>query len=96
MLMDRRSIIGRLAAATDLEDESVPGLPIIEIAGNRRVLIEYHKGICQYTAQAVCVKVTFGCIHVLGENLEIGRMTRNQLVVTGCIHQIELDGGHKR
>ena len=91
--MDRRSIIGRLAAAADLQEETVPGTPIMEIAGNHRVLIEYHKGICHYSNDAVGILVKFGCIQVLGENLEICRMTREQLVITGCIRRITLDRG---
>jgi len=86
-------LLGRLAAAAYSQEESIPGMPVIEIVGNRRVLIECHKGISQYTDRLVCVNVKFGYVQVVGEKLEISRMTKDQLVISGCIGEISLSRG---
>ena len=88
--------LGRLAAVAYSQDEPIPGTPIIEIAGNRRVLIECHNGISQYTDRLVCVNVKFGFVQVAGESLEICRMTKDQLVISGCIDEITLSKGALR
>ena len=92
----QNKLLGRLTAAAYSQEVPVPGVPIIEIAGNRRVLIECHKGISQYTDRLVCVNVKFGFVQVSGESLEICRMTKDQLVISGCIEQISLGGRLQR
>ena len=38
-MADRKNILLRLAGAVDLPDEPLPGLPILELAGDRRVIV---------------------------------------------------------
>ncbi len=42
------------------------GLPLTEIAGDRRVLIENHLGITEYGPEKIQVRVRFGAICVQG------------------------------
>ena len=63
---------------------------LVEIAGERRVLIEFHKGISSYSPQKVDVCVGYGKVSVSGSNLLIARMTREQLVIFGCIESVTL------
>lgn len=88
-----RSILERLSNAADLPDEPLPGLPLVEIAGERRVLIENHLGVTEYGAQNIRVKVKFGQICVSGTGLELARMTRGQLIIAGRIDSIHLIRG---
>lgn len=74
----------------DLPGETLPGQPIVEIAGERRVLIENHLGVIQYSREQICVKVKFGNIRVCGCGLELAQMTRYQLVISGRIDQVSL------
>lgn len=80
----------QLTAATDLQDEPIPGLPLIEIAGDRRVLIEHHCGVTEYGDCKVGVKVKYGCILVCGNDLELSRMTKDQLIICGRIEAVKL------
>lgn len=68
------------------------GLPIVEICGNDRVLIENHRGIVKYGDNDICVKVRYGCICVNGSRLRINRMSKCKLVITGRIHGVLLQG----
>jgi len=47
----------RVAMAADLPDEPIPGVPLVEIAGDRRVLIEHHCGVTQYGRCRISVRV---------------------------------------
>lgn len=85
-----RDFWDRLAAESELTDTPLPGLPIVEIAGDRRVLIENHCGVSAYSREQILIKVKFGQILVCGCNLELTQMTREQLVIRGRIDGVTL------
>ncbi len=80
-----RFFLDRLTEDADLTAQPLPGQPIVEIAGDRRVLIENHFGVKEYGTQRITVKVKYGCVCICGEHLELMRMTREQLVICGRI-----------
>ena len=82
--------VHRFADHMHLPTESVPGLPLVEICGNRRVLIENHMGVVQYAKDQICVKVAYGFVSVRGRHLELARMSREQLVICGSILCVSL------
>lgn len=84
-------IMERITSATDLPDEPIPGLPLVEIAGEKRVLIEHHCGVTEYGRCQICVKVKFGLVMVMGQRLELARMTKDQLIITGKIECVKLE-----
>lgn len=86
----RRYIWERLADGADLAAEPMPGQPIVEIAGDRRVLIENHFGVKEYSREKIAVKVKYGFVCVCGCGLELIRMTREQLVISGSIDAVSL------
>ena len=89
----RNSILEKLTIAADLPDEAIPRLPLVEIAGDCRVLIENHMGVIGYAAEEICVKVKYGTLSVCGCALELARMTKGQLVVSGRIDKVVLNRG---
>lgn len=80
----------RLTKAADLLEEPIPGLPLIELAGDRRVLIENHCGVTEYSTGRIQVKVKFGQISICGQCLELAKMTKGQLIISGRIQSVEL------
>ena len=82
--------IERLTENLDLPGESVPGQPLIELAGDRRVLVEHHRGVTQYSREEICVKVGYGHVQIRGCGLELSRMTAQQLVISGRIDCVTL------
>lgn len=89
----RNFILERLTMAADLTDEAIPQLPLIEIAGDCRVLIENHMGVIAYGTEEICVRVKYGTIAVCGCRLELARMIKGQLVVSGRIDKVVLNRG---
>lgn len=80
----------RLTDSAELTGAGIPGQPIVEIAGERRVLIENHFGVSQYSREKIGVKVKYGFVCVCGCGLELVRMTREQLVIAGRIDSVSL------
>lgn len=89
----KRSFMEQITNAADLQDEPIPGLPLIEIAGERRVLIENHRGVIEYGSQTIRVKVKYGQVCICGSGLELARMTRGQLVISGRVDAVQLIRG---
>lgn len=85
-----RSFLERLVEESELAAEPLPGQSIIEIAGDRRVLIENHLGVKAYSREKIVVKVKFGCICVCGCSLELLRMSKEQLIIRGRIDSVTL------
>jgi len=85
-----RNFLEMMMDQSSLGSESVPGQPIIEIAGEHRVLIENHQGVSAYGKDRILVNVKFGCICICGCNLEMLHMTKEQLVIYGRIDTIGL------
>ncbi len=65
-------------------------LPLIELAGDRRVLIENHMGVLAYSNDEIQIKVSYGKVTVFGNNLRFIQMNGEQLVIKGCIENIQL------
>lgn len=89
--MDKaHGFLDRLTENTDLMGEPLPGQPVIEIAGEGRVLIEHHMGVREYSRERIGVKVKYGTVVICGHCLELSRMTREQLVISGRIDGVSL------
>ena len=91
-----RFFLERLTENSDLMTEQLPGQPIVELAGDRRVLIENHFGVKAYGREQIIVKVKYGYVCVCGCGLELLRMTREQLVICGRIDGVTLQRRERR
>ena len=91
--MQSRNWMERIIDGMELESELLPALPVVEIAGDGRILIERHGGILEYSAERIKVKVRFGAICICGSGLVVVRMSREQLVICGIIDCVQL---HRR
>ncbi len=90
-----KNLLERMTLAADLPSEPLPGVPLVEVAGDKRVLIEHHCGIIAYGCQQISVKVSYGHICICGTGLEMTRMSKEQLVINGKIESISLIRGRK-
>ena len=89
-MKQRGGMMERLAERTDLQGEALPGQPLLELYGDRRVLIEHHNGVTEYGRERIQVLVRYGWLCICGSCLELARMTAEQLVITGRIESVNL------
>ncbi len=85
-----RHFFAHIMEQTAIDPELLPGQPIVEIAGERRVLIENHRGVSSYGKDRILVKVPFGTICICGCQLQILHMTKERLVISGRIDSVGL------
>lgn len=78
-------MLNRLSEAAVPSGEPILLQPLLELCGDRRILIEHHLGICDYSSEQITVKVKYGHLRICGSTLEVCKMTSEQLVITGCI-----------
>lgn len=88
--MEKGNWTQRLTEGMDLAGESLPGETLAELAGDRRVLIEGHRGVTEYCRDRITVKVPFGWLCITGRGLQLRQMSRQQIVICGRIDGIQL------
>ena len=84
----RKNVLQKLAEHPALYSQPLPGIPLVEIAGDRRILVENHQGITEYYREKICIRVKYGHICVLGNELELSCMTGQKLVISGKIDSV--------
>ena len=67
-------------------------LPIVELTGQERLLIENHQGVVSYSVKKIAVKVCYGCVIVTGDDLRLMEMSRVKLAVCGRIDGLQILG----
>lgn len=91
--MREEKFLHRMIRGFDLETEPLPGEPLLELIGTQRVLIENHRGISAYGDAQMCVKVKNGYICVCGKRLFLAQMSRERLIICGCIESVHVQRG---
>lgn len=88
--MRYKNMLRELTDRADLPGESLARIPLVELSGDSRVLIENHAGITEYTPDKICVSVQYGCLCVCGRQMVLSRMSSEQLVISGYIQSVTL------
>ena len=81
----------RFLGSTGAYIPPLPGIPVLELTNDSRLLIENHKGVIAYGDKLICVKLKYGSVSITGRNLTLSYMSRSQLTITGCIDAITLE-----
>ena len=82
-----------MAEAADTPQELLPGMPLIEITGAGRVLIENHGGVTEYETDRIRVRLRCGAVVIRGNRLKITRMSNCQLVISGSLLGVDRERG---
>ena len=77
----------------ELPRETLPWQTVTEIVDNKRVIIENHRGIIVYSSEKIVIKLTDGSLCVIGNNLCVAYMSKQQLIINGTIQSINLTKG---
>ena len=88
--MEKKNYIRRIMDVVNLPTEPHPGVPVVEILGNCRVLIERHCGVIAYDENMIEIKTKYGQLNINGCQLQLTQMTKAQLIVSGKIFGVTL------
>lgn len=92
-MKEKGKLLDKIVMGVDLPSESVPGMSLLEMVGNSRILIENHRGVTQYGCDEIHIKVSFGFLYVRGSELQLACMTKQQLVIVGKIESVSVVKG---
>lgn len=67
-------------------------MPLVEICGRKRVLIENHLGVIGYDSEEIIVKVCLGAVYILGTQLKVAMICKEKMVITGSIDAVRFQG----
>lgn len=90
--MNNDSFMSSLVKRLDLHSESTSKQVLIEMFDNRWLLIEKHCGVIGYAKDKITVKLSKGCLCVQGDDLKLGKMSKDQLKIFGVIHSVRFCG----
>ena len=88
---ERKSVLEKAADMFSLPEEVLVGLPKIIMTGNRRIQLEYHKGLLEYSESLIIVNCGKMLLKVTGDGMEIVSMTAEELLITGLIFSFEFE-----
>ncbi|MBR0207927.1 MAG: hypothetical protein IJQ43_03430 [Oscillospiraceae bacterium] len=80
-----------LAERLELPEEALGAL-LVTAVGRRRVLIENHRGIAQYSDACLRLKAAGGTFSLYGSGIRILTLGRHNLAVEGDIGSMEWEG----
>lgn len=83
----------RLTNFLELPGELTEGVTRLTLTGAERVLIENYKGLLDYTGDSVEVSGGRLRLRVRGKDLLLRSMNGEELLVTGHIFGVEVEGG---
>lgn len=84
----KRSVLPELADRLELPEEALSGAAKLTVTGDRRALIENHRGILAYSPACVVVSLGERQLSLYGNELRIRAMNRKELLVCGELQDI--------
>lgn len=85
----REGFLNRTADIFDLPAEAVAGDSRITVTGNRRIVVENHRGLMEYGENEIGVNCGKSILKIKGEELEIRAMNSEELLITGILFGID-------
>lgn len=86
---------GRLRELGDnfLAEDLDPRLSRVEVTGDRRVHVENHRGILEYSDIVMRIALAGSELRITGHDLELSALTLTELTVSGTVCALEYIAG---
>lgn len=81
----------RLDKILEIPEEVYTNVPKITITGFSEIILENYKGILEYEEFFASINTHIGIVNINGYNLNLEKMTNDDIKITGKIESIELD-----
>lgn len=90
-----RALLAAAAERLDVPQDVLTDAHRVEVQGFRQVTVEHHRGVTEYTEEAVGVAVAQGSVRITGAGLTITIMNQGFVVVCGNIANVALVPGDR-
>lgn len=86
--MSKNRAVSRLTQFIEVPPEVMVNVPRIEVVGHLQFRVENHKGLETYRPNRVVLRIPDGHLIVSGNDLVIGWIDRNEVLVTGHVRSL--------
>lgn len=90
MKLKQNRLGAKLAEFLELPLDTVVDLPKIVVSGNQQLVIENHRGVIEYERMVIRVSSKLGEIKIVGTDLTLVSVFKEEVVIAGKIGQIEM------
>ena len=81
----------RLDKILELPQEVYSNVPKLTITGFNEIILENYKGILEYEEFFASISTYIGIVNINGYNINLEKMTNDDIKITGKIESVELE-----
>lgn len=81
----------KLNKILEIPEEIYTNTPKITITGFNEIILENYKGILEYEEFFTSISTYIGVVNINGYNINLEKMTNDDIKITGKIESIELE-----
>lgn len=81
----------RIDKILEMPEEVYSNIPKLTVIGFNEMILENYKGILEYEEFFASISTYIGIININGFNLNLEKMTNDDIKITGKIESIELE-----
>ena len=81
----------KLEKMLEIPEEVYSEIPKLTIMGFNEIILENYKGILEYEEYYASISTHIGVVNISGFNLNLEKMTNDDIKITGTIESVELD-----
>jgi len=81
----------RLDKILEMPEEVYSNTPKLTITGFNEIVLENYKGILEYEEFSASISTYIGIVNISGYNINLEKMTNDDIKITGKIESIELE-----
>ena len=85
----------RLDKILEMPEEVYSNVPKLTITGFNEIVLENYKGIVEYEESFASISTYIGIVNINGYNINLEKMTNDDIKITGKIENIELERTHE-
>ena len=84
----------RIDKILEIPEEIYSNIPKLTIIGFNEIVLENYKGILEYEEYFASISTHIGIVNINGYNINLEKMTNDDIKITGKIESIELERTH--
>ena len=78
----------------EMPEEVYSNIPKLTIIGFNEIVLENYKGILEYEELFASISTHIGIVNIHGYNINLEKMTNDDIKITGKIESVELERTH--